>query len=189
MKAVVIAALLFTGAAHAQLAYKGLPLGSARDELTARYPSLECQAIPQQGRFARLGEELCRDRYCTGAACAASSKALSTYGGAPVWDVTFAIVGGGVGEMTARFASDAYTTLRDALREAHGPGKERLQPMQTLGGARVDSRVWEASVPGGSITLSERAGQLTEGAVEVRSTAFTAWSNRPGDARKNAGDT
>lgn len=185
MKTIACLALLFCGAAHAQLAFKGLPLGSDRQALLARYASLECMAVPKGAAFAGIGDELCSDAYCRGPACAASSAALSSYGGAPVWSLDFGIVDGRVEQFSARFDAAAYETLRDALRAAHGAGRERVQPMQTLRGARVDARIWSIELPTGEVSVFERAAKIGEGAVELRSAAFSTWARRAPDVGKS----
>lgn len=186
MRTAVLAALLIAGNAHAQLGFKGVALGADRQQLLEQFASLQCAKPPAQ--FARLGEEVCRERPCTGTACEASQKALSTYGGQPLVDLNFGVVGGRVEQFGASIASTSYEGVRDALRAAHGAGNETTRAMQTLGGAGIDSRVWDVVVPGGTITLFERAGRLDNGRVDARSPAFTQWVQRGGDARKTSRD-
>lgn len=186
MKTAVLALALLVSGAHAQVAFKGLPLGAERQQLLSAFPSLQCMKAPAQ---FRVGEEDCMEGVCSTPACKDSSKALATYAGMPSWDTAFSLVSGRVEFFTAHIHKTSYDSVRDALREVYGRGQESTRAAQTIGGARLQSRVWDAKASdGATITLFEMGNTLDEGSVVAESAAFKQWRGQPKDAKKNAGD-
>jgi len=186
MKALVAIAVLSAASAHAQLAFKGLPLGVDRQQLTQQFPSLRCQQVPPQ--FSRLGEQRCTSAPCNSDACRASEKALGSYGGMPAWDTGFSVVGGRVAAFDLVVNATSYEAVREALREVHGAGEEQVVAMQTAGGAKVNARLWTVKTADGKISLYERAVNYDTGRVQAETTAFTRWLEAAPASRKNARD-
>lgn len=184
----LILALAATTAQAQQLGFKGLPMGAERQQLLEAFPSMQCNKTSPQ--FRTLGEEHCASSasFCSQTDCTASRQALSTYAGMPAWDVNFSIVEGRVAGFNATVANTSYEAVRDAMREVYGKGKEEIEEVQTMGGAKLPARIWEAKSAGGTITLFERAARLNQGFVTMKSAELLAWQKKGPDAKKGSKD-
>jgi hypothetical protein len=174
----LLAGLILAGAVAAQpVEFKGLALGSTQAELEQQFPSLTCRAPPPA--FQSLGEQHCTADY---AACALrhgtncdGEAALRTYAGSPSWGHAFEIVRGRVEKFSLVVHPRDYETVRNALVEARGAGKETRRVVQTGAGAQVESRTWEIQGANGSIAVYEHADRIDEALVVGETAAFKAW--------------
>lgn len=191
MKFVLLLALLAASHVHAQIAFKGVPLGGDRYELQNKFPSVQCKALPPS-KWNDKGDEFCRDDYCPAGgsvACDASRTVLRTYGGQPVNGIGFGVIGGRVESFEASIPWTSYNGIRDALREVHGQGTEGVMTLATGGGRLVESRVWKATTADGSmITVYERSSSLTDGLVVGRTAAGEAYAVQVNTPKKDAKD-
>lgn len=182
----VIAALACGAASAQSISYRGLPLGSTKAELLQRFPDLECKPSPVSAHT--LGEEMCDAAHIY--VPKERSAPLFSYGGAPVAEPRFIIINGRVEAFIAEFLPKNYDAIRNALEQAHGPGKEQAVPIQTMMGASTTSRRWMKTMPGGQFTLAEHAGTIEYGAVQISSDQYQAFSaaKRSGNAKAGASD-
>lgn len=181
------AGLAAAGAACAQeFAVKGLLLGAARAALNTHFGPIECVRPPAQ--FTRLGDEVCTPRPCAGSDCTAGQQLLVSYANQPIWRAGFGMVNGRFEQFKATMSASSYEAVRNALRDVYGAGSESTETRQTLGGARLASRVWQVEGQGWQATIVERGAAADEGAVDIRSSTFSRWVAAGGTAQKKAGD-
>jgi hypothetical protein len=176
-------------AASQALQFKGLAMGASKEELMQRFPGLTCSKVPPQ--FAVIGEETCRaDRACSDAACHESKKAFDTYGGAPAWDIAFSLAQSKVVGFSATIHPGSYESVREALKEIYGPGREEVNVMVRSNGTKFDSRQWNSAAQAPNIVVLEHAGRVNEARVQATTEALVEWRQaaKRGDPKKNKGD-
>ena len=140
-------------AAEAGFDIKGVPLGATEADLIGRFPGIQCRDSPG----------ITAERMC--------SVLKDSYGGAEA-SLLFALIGGKVSNMSARFKSKDFAEVIGAMRERLGPPtSEKAETVTNRAGAKFENITftWER---GGEVATARRyAGALDRASVVFLSEA------------------
>ena len=157
MRAVLVA-LLLLGALPARGAeggfdLKGVPLGATEADLVARFPGIQCRE-----RTAATAERIC-------------SVPKESYGSAEA-GLLFAVIGGKVSNMSARFNSKDFAEVVAAMRERFGPPtSEETETVTNRAGAQFENKTFTWKRGGEIATARRYAGTLDRASVTFLSEA------------------
>jgi hypothetical protein len=176
MRAAIVALLLLCAlparGAEGSFDLKGVPLGATEADLVARFPGIQCRESA-----AATAERIC-------------SVLKDSYGGAEA-SLLFALIGGKVSNMSARFSSKDFAEVAAAMRERFGPPTSEVTDTVTnRAGAQFENETFTWKRGGEIATARRYSGTLDRASVTFISEASIEEFKRRsrGQQRKRAED-
>ncbi len=187
-----LAALLFLSVAVAsaqeqdRLDFKGVKLGSSRNEFLTKFPFMECaerKTVVSDFSCIGAGERQCRaeDEGCLG---------NYTYAGVPTRFVAADFIGNELVAVTVSFDPRYFDQISSALAKRYGPAVQEVAPAVTQAGVTYenDKRTWKRADT--FLRLRKYLGRSDQGvAVYQLASGVAEFERREGElAKRGAGD-